>query len=227
MNFLESLQGKLVVSCQPVVGSPLDTTDFVIAMARAAIEGGAAGLRIEGVERIAAVRAATGVPIIGIIKRVLLESDVCITPLVEDITALAEAGADIIAIDATQRERPCGVDALLKCIGEAGKLAMADCATLADGKTALSAGAEVLGTTLSGYAGKMVPDNLAEPDFSLIKDFVSLGTFVMAEGRFHTPALAQMALASGANSVTVGSAITRLEHVTGWFATALAQETSQ
>ena len=43
----------------------------------------------------------------------------------------------------------------------------------------------------------------------------------MAEGRVNTPELAALAMAAGADAVTVGSALTRLEHVTGWFAEAI------
>ena len=43
----------------------------------------------------------------------------------------------------------------------------------------------------------------------------------MAEGRIRTPQQAATALARGAWAVTVGSAITRVEHVTGWFVDAL------
>ena len=44
---------------------------------------------------------------------------------------------------------------------------------------------------------------------------------LMAEGRIRTPQQAATALARGAWAVTVGSAITRVEHVTGWFVDAL------
>jgi len=54
-----------------------------------------------------------------------------------------------------------------------------------------------------------------------VRAFRSLGGFVMAEGRINTPELAARAIAAGADSVTVGSALTRLEHVTSWFADAV------
>ena len=44
---------------------------------------------------------------------------------------------------------------------------------------------------------------------------------VVAEGNIRTPALAQQALIAGASMVVVGSAITRPEHVTSWFRSAL------
>ena len=63
------------------------------------------------------------------------------------------------------------------------------------------------------------------PDLELVRVFRALGGFVMAEGRYNTPELAASALAAGADCVTVGSALTRLEHVTGWFRDALARTT--
>ncbi len=182
MDILNRLQGGLVVSCQPVDDGPMDDPRITAAMACAAEAGGAAGLRIEGVDNLTAVRPRTGLPIIGLIKRDLPGSDVRITPWLEDVAALAEAGADIIAYDATQRPRPVETAALVAAITATGRLAMADCARLADGEQALREGASILGTTLSGYAYDIAAPTAA-PDLALIEDFKALGAFVMAEGR--------------------------------------------
>ena len=105
-GLIERLTGQLIVSCQPVVGGPLDRPEFVVGFARAAEASGAAGLRIEGLANLRAVRAATALPIIGIVKRPIPTSPVFITPELADVAALAAAGADIIAFDATLRPRP-------------------------------------------------------------------------------------------------------------------------
>lgn len=198
----------------------MDRPDIVAALAQAAVAGGAAGIRIEGVDNLRAVRAAVSVPIIGIVKRDLPDSPVRITPFVEDVRALIDAGADIIAYDATPRARPVSRDTILAAILEAGAIAMADCATHADGKAARSGGALILGTTLSGYTAETGGGGTG-PDLDLIRAFRTMGGFVMAEGRFNTPPLAASAIAAGADCVTVGSAITRTEHVTGWFRDAI------
>lgn len=221
MELLEKLRGKLVVSCQPVDHGPMDRPDIVVAMSLAVLANGAAGLRIEGIANLKAVRPVTDAPIIGIVKQGLTDSDVRITPFAADIDALASAGANIIAYDATNRVRPVPTDVLLAQIRAAGCLAMADCASLADGKRAVLQGADIIGTTLSGYAYE-IADEGAGPDLDLIAQFAKLGPFVMAEGRFNTPADAAAAIAAGADSVTVGSAITRIEIVTDWFASAVA-----
>jgi N-acylglucosamine-6-phosphate 2-epimerase len=93
---------------------------------------------------------------------------------------------------------------------------MADCSNLKDGQRALVQGASILGTTLSGYTDETA-GRANGVDFDLIRAFKALGAFVMAEGRVNTPDLAREAIAAGADAVTAGTALTRLEHVTGWF----------
>lgn len=221
MDILESLRGGLVASCQPVDGGPMDRPEIVAAMAQAAVAGGARGLRIEGVENLRATRPHVAVPIIGIVKSDLADSPVRITVRAAEARALAEAGADVIAYDATPRPRTDPREAVLVEILLSGRLAMADCATIADARTALAGGAAIIGTTLSGYTAET--EGLGDaPNFELIAAFKAIGRgFVMAEGRINTPDLAARAMRAGADAVTVGSALTRLEHVTGWFATAI------
>ncbi len=213
-----ALQRGLVVSCQPVDGGPLDDDATVARMAQAAVAGGAAALRIEGARRLAVVRAAVAVPIVGIVKRDLADSPVRITPFVADVMALVAAGADIVAVDVTCRPRPVSVAALFEAITATGAHAMADASCEADALAAWKMGFVIVGTTLSGYTGGPLP---AEPDLTLVARLALAGCRVMAEGRYDTPARAAAAVQAGAWAVTVGSALTRLEVATAWFATAL------
>ena len=96
---------------------------------------------------------------------------------------------------------------------------MADCSDLEDARAALAAGADIVGTTLSGYTGGPEP---TAPDFALIRTMRTLTPHVIAEGRIHTPEQAAEALRCGAFTVVVGSALTRTEHATSWFAAAIA-----
>ena len=73
--------------------------------ALAAQNAGARAFRIEGIANVAAVAAACSLPIIGLVKRDLQDTPVRITPWIEDIHALSEAGAAIIAFDATDRQK--------------------------------------------------------------------------------------------------------------------------
>lgn len=219
-----SMQARLhqgiIVSCQPVAHGPMDIDAIVVAMALSALDGGAAGLRIEGAKRVAMVRARTEAPLIGLIKRDLEESDVRITPLIKDVEALADAGADIIAIDATDRPRPCDFSDQVTRAKALGCFVMADCATLIDGRAAHDLGCEIIGTTLSGYTGGVEP---VDPDMDLVEAMNDEGFCVMAEGRIRFPDQARTAIERGAWCVTVGSAITRQEHITGWFVEAVAR----
>jgi putative N-acetylmannosamine-6-phosphate epimerase len=214
----EQLRGHLVVSCQPVPGGPLDRPEITAAFALAALDGGARGLRIEGLANLRAVRAATRAPVIGLIKVDLADSPVRITPTVADARALVEAGADIVAFDATDRPRPEPLSQIVAAIHAAGALAMADCATIDDARRAVALGCAVLGSTMAGYTGGPVPDG---PDLALVAELARLGRFTIAEGRYQSPADAARAIEAGADAVVVGSAITRPEHVTSWFVAAL------
>ncbi|MDU1026180.1 MAG: N-acetylmannosamine-6-phosphate 2-epimerase [Leclercia adecarboxylata] len=224
MSFLDELdakvkaQGGLIVSCQPVPGSPLDKPEIIAAMALAAEQAGAVALRIEGVENLRAVRAVVTIPIIGIVKRDLPDSPVRITPWLEDVDALAEAGASIIAFDGTRRPRPVPVEALLARIRHHQLIAMADCSSQEEGLYCHQLGTQLIGTTLSGYTSAETPD---EPDLALVASLSQAGCRVVAEGRYNSPTLAAQAIEQGAWTVTVGSAITRLEHICQWYRDAL------
>lgn len=219
-TLLNSFKGGLVASCQPVRGGALDRPDIVAAMAQACVDGGALGLRIEGIADLKAVVTRVQVPIVGIVKRQLDDSPVCITPYVADVVALAQAGAHVIAVDATHRKRPVPIKELLQAIHAQGRVAMADCSQLADAEQAHAMGFDIIGTTLSGYTGHEVP---AEPDWHFLAQSVRAGFCTMAEGRYSTPAYAQRALEMGAWSVTVGTALTRIEHMTADFVSALSR----
>lgn len=212
--FKLDLQGKIIVSIQPIPDSPLDNTAIIVAMAMAAQNAGAPALRIEGVANVAAVVAAVNIPIIAIVKRDFDNSQVRISPLLEDVAALAAAGASVIAFDPTDRIRPVARLDILQAIKNANCLAMADCSCFDDGIWAHAHGADIIGTTLSGYTQMPIPQL---PDFDLVSAFAKQGFFVMAEGRYNTPEMAAKAISLGATAVTIGSAITRLEVVTNWF----------
>lgn len=227
MSLLESLdtsiqqQGGLIVSCQPVPGSPLDKPDIVAAMALAAVQAGAVAVRIEGIENLKATRPLISVPIIGIVKRDLSDSPVRITPYLDDVDALAQAGADIIAFDGTDRVRPTAVAEIIARIHHHQRLAMADCSSQQDAADCHRLGADIIGTTLSGYTTDVVPQ---DPDLALVAALSAKGYRVIAEGRYNSPALAAQAMRHGAWSVTVGSAITRLEHICQWYRDAIVEE---
>ncbi len=197
----------------------MDNAESVVGFALAALAAGASALRIESVPYLQAVRAATKAPIVGIVKRDLDDTPVRITPWISDAEALADAGADIVAFDATNRVRPASLVELVAAVKAKGKLTMADCSSLEDARAALAAGVDFVGTTLSGYVGGPEP---VEPDVGLISAMRALTPYVIAEGRIRTTDQAAEAVRAGAYSVVVGSAITRTEHITSWFKDAVA-----
>lgn len=198
----------------------MDCAEMVAGFGLAALAGGARALRVESVRYVAAVRARTRAPIIGIVKQDRADTAVRITPLAEQAIALAEAGADMVAFDATRRPRPVAIEALIAAIKSRGRLAMADCSDLEDARAALAAGVDIVGTTLSGYTGGPEPE---VPDLELISAMRELTPHVNAEGRLHTPEQAAEAMRRGAWCVTIGSALTRTEHATGWFRDAIGR----
>ena len=155
LKLLESLKSGLIVSCQAPANSPLHNPLVIAAMAQAAINQGAVGVRIDTPSHTAAVRQQIGnLPLIGLWKQQTPGYEVYITPSFADAVAIATAGADIIAIDATLRPRPHGEnlpDLIRRIHQELGKLVMADVDTITSASAAVAAGADILGTTLYGY----------------------------------------------------------------------------
>jgi N-acylglucosamine-6-phosphate 2-epimerase len=209
---MQSLQHQLIVSCQAPVDSPLHDPIVITAIAQAAVNRGAAGLRLDTPAHVQAVRPHTSAPIIGLWKRQFEGFDVYITPQAEQAKAIALAGADIIAIDATLRARPGGetVASLIDSIHRLGKLVMADVDTLESAIAAAAAGADLVGTTLYGYTQET--RHLTPPGFELLKQMVDeLSIPVICEGGIASPAMAKQALDLGAYAVVVGTAITGID----------------
>ena len=218
-TLLSARRGALIVSCQADPDSPFRNTEFIRAFARAAVQNGAAALRIEGLDDVRAVRARELVPIIGLVKR--RDLDVFITPTEQDVFDLCDAGADIVAFDATRRPRQASVQKLVAACHARGRRAMADVSDLDEGLAAHEAGADLVGTTLSGYTPYSRPP--AGPDFTLIRELAGQGVLTVAEGHVRTPAQARQAIDCGAHAVVVGSAITRPDVITRWYHDALQE----
>jgi N-acylglucosamine-6-phosphate 2-epimerase len=221
---LEQLRGKLIVSVQAKDGSALDEPSVLAAMARAARDAGAAGLRMQGVANIAAARKRTSVPMIGIIKRAYEGFEPYITATLAEVDALLATGVEIVAFDATGRPRPGGmqVEQLIAAIRAGGALAMADCATAGDAERAAAAGAEIVASTLCGYTKETAGARL--PALDLVRAAVKTGAFAICEGGIHSPAEAGAALEAGADAVVVGTAITDVGWLVGEFSRALEKD---
>lgn len=210
---IEPLQGELVVSCQAPASSPLHDPAVIAAMAEAAVLRGAAGVRIDTPEHIRAVRQRLKAPIIGLWKQVFSDSDVYITPQFCHAEAVALAGADIIAIDATLRPRP-GGEHLSQLISQIHrklqKPVMADIDTVSSADAAIHAGADLLGTTLYGYTA--ATQSQTPPGLQLLADLTSRFSIpCICEGGIASPEAAERAMQQGAFCVVVGTAITGID----------------
>ena len=219
---LTTFQSRLIVSCQAYPGEPLRDPRTMAQMAQAAVAGGAVAVRIQGISDLEQTRAAVDVPMIGLWKDGA--DGVFITPTLEHALACVAAGSDIVAIDGTRRPRPDGLsltETIAALHERTDALVMADCGSVLDAKSAADAGADLIGTTLSGYTGER-PKTVG-PDLELIAEIAALdlGLPLIAEGRIHTPEQARACLDAGAFAVVVGTAITHPTTITGWFAGAL------
>ena len=214
LNPSTALPQGLIVSCQAPVDSPLHDPIIIAAMAQAASNQGASGVRIDTPAHIEAVRRQLPTtPIIGLWKQPLPEFDVYITPQFHHAALVASAGADIIAIDATLRQRPGGetVETLIARIHEElDKPVMADVDTIENAIAAQKAGADFVGTTLYGYTAQT--KHLSPPGFDLLTQLVKqLDIPAICEGGIASPQMAQDALKLGAYAVVVGTAITGID----------------
>lgn len=228
----ERFRGGLIVSCQAADGDPLRDPRIMAAMAQAAVQGGAAGIRANGAEDVQAVARVVSCPIIALQKR-MYGAIQCITPTFADARRLAEAGAAMIAVEATQQRKEIAaqgqIDHLAPLLNrihaDLGRPVLADVSTLEEGIEAARLGADLVATTLSGYT----PESPAreEPDFDLLRALVqAVAAPVIAEGRIWTPQQAARARELGAHAVIVGSAITRPGAITRRFAAAVRRQHS-
>lgn len=221
-NVLDKLKGGLIVSCQALANEPLHSSFIMGRMALAVKQGGAVGIRAQSQEDILEIEKTVELPIIGIVKRNYPDSEIYITPTKKEIEELLGTRCEIIALDATSRQRPNDekMSDLVKMIHDHQRLAMADCSTYEECVNAQKLGFDIVSTTLTGYTP--YSHQLDHPDFALIKKLSDdLSTPVIAEGKIHTPEDLAKVFDCGAFAAVVGGAITRPQEITARFVKAL------
>jgi N-acylglucosamine-6-phosphate 2-epimerase len=221
-KFIKQVEKQLIVSCQALSEEALFGSDIMAKMAISVARGGAKAIRANTPVDVKAIRQTVDLPLIGLYKEVMPGYDVIITPTWQHALAIAEAGADIIAIDCTSRPHPEGEikDLIARIHEQTECLVMADISTCEEGLAAAEAGADMLSTTLSGYT-PYSPQQKA-PDLALVTQLAASSPRpVIAEGRYHTPQQVRQALLNGAVSVVVGGAITRPRQITESFIEAI------
>ena len=210
------VRGGLIVSVQAPLGSALRDAHVIAAMAEACLANGAVGVRLESPEHISAVRQrCPAALIVGLWKQTFDHSDVYITPGWHEVQSVWAAGADIVALDATDRIRPDGdsLEILMRRIQqELSVPVMADIDSLNSGLKAAELGCTWVGTTLYGYT--KLTDSFQPPAWELLPQLraeLPADVLLICEGGISSSTDAAKALRKGADAVVVGTAITGID----------------
>lgn len=217
---LEHLRGGLAVSCRAGDDSLLQPTEHVVALARVAVIGSANAVRIEAVKNVAAVREAVAVPVIGITKIAQQGTDVYITPSLGNLRKRCQAGADMVAFDATKFPRPSSVPDLIAEIHRAGRIAMANISDLETQRKQWMRARILWGPRFP--ATRRTSRRAGRPILFSCARFHPRGSLSFRGARTWEPAEARLTIGYGAMFVVVGSAITRPDAITRRFADAVA-----
>ena len=212
---IERLRGKLIVSSQAMDPlSPLRRPDILSLMAQAAELGGAGGFRVDGPDVVRHLRPATRLPIVGIVKDLRDGFDNYITTSSADVAALCTAGADIVAIQATNGSRSGESFAEIAATAHRlGAAVLADISTLGEAEAAIAAGADFVATTMVGHTAATKGE--VRPPVDLLGRLVaSLSVPVVVEGGVWTPEHVRESFRHGAFAVVCGSAITAPDIIT-------------
>jgi N-acylglucosamine-6-phosphate 2-epimerase len=234
-NFLQlanKARGGLIVSVQAPFGSPLRDSHVIAAIAEACLANGAVGVRLESPEHISAVRQrCPAALIVGLWKQTFDHSDVYITPGWHEVQSVWAAGADIVALDATDRIRPDGdsLEILMRRIQqELSVPVMADVDSLNSGLKAAELGCTWVGTTLYGYT--KLTDSFQPPAWELLPQLraeLPADVLLICEGGISSSTDAAKALRDGADAVVVGTAITGIDLQVSNYCKVISEEHSK
>lgn len=224
MLMLEKIKNKVIVSVQAQGNEPLNKPEYLLALSQSVINGGAAALRLCGIDNIKHIKKSVSVPIIGLTK---LEptpinwlDKVYITSTIKDLKELLKTNVEFIAIDGTNRPREddSTLEEQINLIKEHKKIVVADISTFEEGVNASELGADVISTTLSGYTKDTRYKANNGPDFDLLVELTEeLSVPVIMEGRIWEPSQVKQSFEIGAHAVVIGTAITRPHLITKRF----------
>lgn len=214
------LKRGLIVSCQAVKGESLYNLGIMKYFAKAALDGGACGIRC-GVDDVKDIKEyLNNVPTIGLEKSTYESSSVYITPTKVEVDHLLETGTDVIALDATLRTRPNGesLEELVKYIRSKSDVEiMADIATIEEAVNAEKLGFDYIGCTLRGYTEETKGINI--PDYNFIAQLTSTikNSKVIVEGGIWEVGQLEKVVEYNPYAVVIGSSITRPSDITKRF----------
>lgn len=229
LDIVHRFKDGMIVSCQASEEEPLFGSEIMAAMALAAEEGGAAGIRANTPKDIEMIKKKCFLPVIGLYKYTYADCPVYITPTIQEVKGVVEAGADLVAVDATMLPRPDGKSfgEFYRSIKEHFPLipVVADVSTYEEGVMAMDLGAELISTTMSGYTP--YSRQLIGPDIELVRALAKLKRApILAEGRIWTVEECLDCFDAGAHAVVVGTAITRPQEITKRFVSVIDQSLS-
>ena len=222
------LKKGLIVSSQALDGNPLKNSESLSVMAEAAEKGGAVAIRANGYLNIIAMKNRVKVPVIGLNKFKDKTGTTIITPNFDSAKEIADAGADVIALDATFRKSEIkdDVKTLIERIhNELHLPVLADISTAEEAIYAEQVGADYISTTLAGYTADKpyAPEEKYLPDFEVIAKILNSGVKVpvIAEGRFWNASDLSQAMQMGCHAIVIGKAITNPMAITEYFCQAV------
>lgn len=227
-KILDKIKNGLIVSCQALKDEPLHSSFIMSKMAKAAKMGGAVGIRANGKDDIISIKNEVNLPLIGIVKKTYVGSDVYITPTIKEVDELVSCGVEIIALDATKQLRPNNksLEMFFKEIKEKypNQLLMADCSTYEEMVFADILGFDIISSTLVGYTKHSKNFKINANDFELISKAISnIKKPFIAEGNIDTPEKLKRVLELGCFASVVGSIITRPQIITKKFVDAISK----
>ncbi|MDE5616469.1 MAG: N-acetylmannosamine-6-phosphate 2-epimerase [Clostridia bacterium] len=222
---MANLNRGLIVSCQAVKGEPLYGLGIMGYFARAAVAGGAVGIRANYVNDINDIKKEVSVPVIGIIKANYEGSDVYITPTLKEVKDLLTTGCEVIALDCTKRQRPNGekLEDIVDYIRQNAPDVeiMADCSDFEEAQRAHELGFDYIGSTMRGYTPYTKGIEVPDIDFltRLVQSFPD--TKIIAEGGIWEKSQLEKVCDCGVYAVVIGSSITRPKDITERFVGAM------
>ena len=207
---MRTLTRGLIVSLTPSPQSPWQKPEDVARLAVAAAEGGAVAVKVDGPDAVRAVKAL--LPDFTVLAVNIDDSHggvVRITPTLAHARAIADAGADVVELEADAgKRREIGQDlfALISEFAALGLPVKAGVGLVEDAVTAMRAGAAYVSSSTSGYTPEVA--KLKLPDIGLVRSLVqAVNVPVIAERGYSEPGDVHAALEAGALAVVVGSAI--------------------
>ena len=223
ISFASEIRKKLIVSCQAVDDEILNDSYVLQKIALACVQGGAEVLRLSQVEHIKAIKEVVKVPIIGLIKKHYENSEVFITPTLVEVKQLIALQVDVIALDATLRNRPReSLEEIVEYLrtNYPHQLIMADCSEISDIENAERLGFDFIGTTLRGYTSQTVGLGNLDNNYQFVKELkpvINKSHLIIEGGIWYPEQVKDLLNFDHVWAVVVGSAITRPQVITKHF----------